>query len=262
MRKSKTTTCWMIALAAGSIASFGVSIVLAADPGADKGLVGHWTFDALSAGGKTLADASGGKHAGHLTGPSVLVDGKLGKALKLAGPPEQVNLGDLKTRAPATVAFWFNTRELFSDRRILSQLSGPETAAGALRFDGGQIEVFDGKRWQLVIKWGLRFDTWHHVAIVFDSRGKATGYLDGKRSESAKSGFDFAGVQAAIGAKQLGKMGNPFIGCLDDFRVYSRALSAEQIRRLCSATEKQGGSTHQTHAVEKGRVGRRSRFTR
>ena len=235
MRTSQTLAGWMAIAAASSFGFLTVPLVAAAAPPPGDGVVAHWTFDDLSADGKSVPDVSGGKHHGRLTGPSVLVEGKFGKAIRLAGPPEQVNVGDLGVRAPATVAFWFNTRELFSDRIILSQVSGPEAAAGALRFDGGQIEVFDGRTWQLLIKWGLRFDTWQHVAVVFNPQGNATGYLDGQAKETVKSGFDFADAEAGIAAKHLGKTGNPFIGRLDDFCVYSRALTAQEIRQLHAA---------------------------
>ena len=221
-----------LAVAMG-ICTAGATAVAAAE----EGLVAYWTFDDLSPDGKSVPDAAGGKHPARLTGPSAVVDGKLGRALKLAGPPEQLNVGDLGVRAPATVAFWLNTRELFGDRRILSQLSGPEDAAGALRFDGGQLEVFDGKTWHLLVKRGLRFDQWQHVAVVFGSDENATGYLNGKRGETAKCRFDFAGVEAAVAAKQLGKAGNPFIGRLDDLRVYRRALSADDVGDLCRGSK-------------------------
>lgn len=237
MTTPQTPTRLMIAAAASSFWFLQLSFVLAAAPATDEALVAHWTFDELSPDGTSAPDASGGKHHGRLTGPSVLVGGKHGKALKLAGPPEQVNVGDLGVRAPATVAFWFNTRELFGGRMILSQLTGPEDAAGALRFDGGQLEVCDGRAWHLLVKWGLRFDAWQHVAVVFEPDGKAAGYLNGQPKESAKAGFQLAGVEAAIAAKHHAKTGNPFIGRLDDFRIYNRALSPDQIRNLCSGSK-------------------------
>ena len=241
MNLLRISLLWIIAAALGSMNFLPARPASAADSPAGQGPVAQgpvalWTFDELAPDGKTVADGSGNGHDGRFTGAPVLVDGKLGKALKLAGPPEQVNVGDLGTRAPATVAFWCNTRELFSDRRVFSQLTGPEDAHGALRFDGGQLEVFDGHQWLLVVKWGLRFDTWLHLAVVFDAEGNATGYLNGEPKQKVKAGFAFDGAEVGIGAKQLGRAGNPFIGRLDDFRVYRRALSAEEIRGLCPST--------------------------
>jgi hypothetical protein len=232
MKYSQTLVLPVIGAAAICLGSIHAT---AAAP--DEALVAHWTFDQLSPDGKSVPDACDGKHPGHLTAPAALADGKLGKAIQLLGPPGQVDVGDLGVRAPATIAFLFNTRELFGDRRILSQSSGPEDAAGALRFDGGQLEVFDGGQWRRLIKRGLRFDQWQHVAVVFDRDGNATGYLNGERKETAKSRFDFAGVEAAIAGKQLNKTGNPFIGRLDDFRVYNRALSADEIGGLCDGSK-------------------------
>lgn len=48
-----------------------------------------------------------------------------------------------------------------------------------------------------------------------------------------QSRLRLCGAEAAIGGKHLAKAGNRYIGRLDDFRIYNRALSADEIRRLC-----------------------------
>lgn len=198
---------------------------------ADDGLAMHLPFDELSADHTSTPDASGqGCHV-KLHGQK-LVDGVVGKALHFEGYPEQVvELGDLKLRAPATVAFWFKTRDLVNDRRLLSQVAGPATQAGALRLMG-QADVANDRQWAGVITRGLRHDTWTHLAVVFDSSGQAIGYLNGEAQEPVKAGFDFDGVPATLGGPFLGQHGNPFTGALDEFRLYHRALSAKEIADL------------------------------
>lgn len=204
---------------------------------ADEGLVVHLKFDELSADGQTTPDASGQGHHGQVHGQP-LVDGVIGKAMHFEGYPEQIaELGDLKLEAPATVAFWAKTRDLSNDRRVFSQLDGPPSQAGTIRLLG-QLDVWPGEgEWQGAVTRNFRHDTWMHLAVVFDAEGSATGYLNGRAQETVKCGFDFTGVGAAIGAKFLGEHGAVFVGLLDDFRIYSRVLSPEEIAGLHRAAE-------------------------
>jgi hypothetical protein len=194
-------------------------------------LVLHLTFDQLSADGASTPDVSGQGRQVRLHGQK-LVDGVLGKALQFDGYPDQVvDLGDLKLRAPATVMFWFKTRDIANDRCLFSQSAGPATQAGALRFHG-QIDVRDHQQWQGIVTGSLRHDTWTHLAVVFDASGQATAYLNGQAQEPVKAGFDFDGVPATLGGPFLGQHGFPFTGELDDVRLHRRALPAGEIQTI------------------------------
>jgi len=208
-----------------------LSGALSAEATAAEGLVLHLKFDEISPDGKTTPDASAqGRHAPIHGQP--LVEGVVGRAMKFEGYPEQsIELGDLKLKAPATIAFWIKTRSLCNDRRIFSQLDGEVTRAGSMVLQG-QLDVWDGNAWQGVITRKIRHDTWMHMAVVYDPPGKATGYLNGQAQETVKCGLDFDGVKAAIGAKFLGEHGATFNGLLDDFRIYDRTLSAKEIAEL------------------------------
>ena len=72
-------------------------------------------------------------------------------------------------------------------------------------------------------------DVWQHVAVVYEADGTVTGYLNGKKSQTAYSAFDFAGVKAGIGAPYL-NYAVPFEGDLDDFRIHNRALGEKDIK--------------------------------
>lgn len=197
---------------------------------AENDLLLHLPFDELSADGATAPDASGHGRQVKLHGQT-LVEGIAGKALHFDGFPGQVvELGDLKRRAPATVAVWFKTRDLVNDRRLLSQAEGPVTQTGMLRLMG-QVEV-GGPEWVGLVTHGLRHNTWTHLAVVFSADGQATGYLNGQAQEPVKAGFDFDGVAATLGGQFLGQHGAEFTGDLDDFRLYGRALSAQEVGDL------------------------------
>jgi len=197
----------------------------------DPDLAGHWTFDEVSRDGMSTPDASGNNRPGSLHGQTP-VEGVIGRALLFEGYDHIVEVGDLGLSSPVTIAFWVKTNDLFHDRRLISQLKGPESQAGALRFDGTRIEVWDGEAWQVLIDRDVRINEWIHVTVVYSEGGKTVGYLNGVRQHLVACGFDFEGVEAGIGAPFLGKIGNEFIGRMDDFRVYRRALSEDEVRRL------------------------------
>jgi len=200
-------------------------------PAGDEGLAGRWPFDEISRDGRHTPDVSGNGRDGRIFGQR-LVEGVLGKALLFEGFDHRVEIGDLRLKAPATVAFWVRTNDMFHDRRLFSQTEGGKNQAGALRFDGTRIEVWDGTGWKTLIDRNVRLNTWMHVAVVFGEDGRTVGFLNGGRQHLVKCGFDFDGVGAAIGWKFLGTVGNEFTGRMDDFRIYRRALSGDEIRRL------------------------------
>jgi len=200
----------------------------------DGGLAGHWRFDGTAGNGSVAPDASGNGRDGRLHGQTV-VEGVLGGALLFEGYDQVVEVGDLGVTAPATVSLWINTRDLMHDRRLLSQLEGGESQAGALRIDGAHVEAWDGSAWQVLVDRGMRINTWLHVAAVFAEDGRCYGYLNGEQQHLVRCGFDFAGVPAGIGAAFTGGSGNLYTGMMDDVRVYGRALSGEEVQALFGA---------------------------
>lgn len=78
--------------------------------------------------------------------------------------------------------------------------------------------------------------TWHHVALTY-SDGVARAYLNGEFAQSqtfANSSFTTGTNNLLIG--NTSNKGSSFVGKIDDVRVYSRALSAEEVRVLYDAT--------------------------
>ena len=210
----------LVSIVGSLFAMATVSMLVAGDRERDPSI--HLSFD--SSGG----DSGSVDLKGHQ-----LVDGVAGKAVRFDGDPAQgLRLGDLKIKAPATVAFWIKTRDFWNGRCLLVQTDGPITQAGRMRLQGG-LEVWDGKAWQLVVHDGVRLNTWTHLAVVFSADGKATGYLNGKAQETVGCGFDFDGVNAGFGTKATGHQGAVYNGLLDELRVYKLALSADDIPSLC-----------------------------
>lgn len=198
------------------------------------GMTAHWTLDTVGQDGVT-PDATGNGHDAATHGQPA-GDGRFGGALFFEGRDQVIDLGDTGIEAPATVSLWLLTNDIFHERMILTQTAGPEDRAGALRFDGTHVEVWDGTAWQPVIDRFYRLHGWMHVAVVYEESGKTTGYLNGGRQLMARAGFDFNGVGAALGAKHFGSGGNVYTGWMDDVRIYPRALGADEIAALHGGT--------------------------
>ena len=149
---------------------------------------------------------------------------------------QAVDLGELLLNAPATVAVWIRPDDLQNDRRIFGQLAGPVTQGGTLRLQEGQLQVWNGSAWHVLIREGIQSGTWTHIAVVYEPSGQASGYLNGKKQQSAPSRFDFAGANAGIGGRYLNQHGHEFVGQMRDFRINRRVLSADEIASLAKAT--------------------------
>lgn len=188
----------------------------------------HWPFDELIDKGAATPGVSINKVQARLSGQQ-LCDGVVGKALEFKAESKGLALGDLGLQAPATVSFWLKTDHPQADGRLLSQLEGPTTQSGALRLAGGSLQVWNTQAWSVVVDGLSDNGDWQHIALVFKEDGTVSGYLNGWKSNTVHSAFDFDGVQAGIGAPFLGNWGSPFVGALDDFRIVNRALGEQAI---------------------------------
>jgi hypothetical protein len=83
----------------------------------------------------------------------------------------------------------------------------------------------------------LAAGVWYHVAAVFDAQAQTmTLYLDGEQEATRWVAFDSINASTApfmLGANMSnGSVVQPFDGQLDEWRVYSRALSESEIENL------------------------------
>jgi hypothetical protein len=75
-------------------------------------------------------------------------------------------------------------------------------------------------------------NAWTHLVVVVDrAQGKTHYYYNGVLDSSQDIPAGFKGnLDVAGGDLSLGSNWQPFIGLLDDVRIYRRALSPEEIR--------------------------------
>jgi hypothetical protein len=188
--------------------------------------------EVLNAGPKVLTTGFGGTPA---------AAAKPGNALRFYGTNGIVTLGTdglahLNLAAtPFTIEFWAKVTDPKTNQYIFSQASGPGDL-GKLRLgfrDGGKF-AFDlgtnGASLSIFNTGDVYTDTnWHHWAAAFDSENKTqTIYRDGAVVASrTNAALNYVGS----GVAEIGRYEtNNFVGQLDEFRIWTTARTATQIR--------------------------------
>jgi hypothetical protein len=90
---------------------------------------------------------------------------------------------------------------------------------------------------QLRTRERFRYGDWHHVALTYDGSGKAAGarvYVDGEPASVDVVRDTLAGPMATDAPLTIGRrsLGQPFLGQIDDLRLYGRVLEPGQIANL------------------------------
>jgi hypothetical protein len=205
----------------------------------DPALVAWWRFDETS--GKTAADASGHKHHGTLDGglsfDAHSAPGRLGRAICLDGANHIITVPGFKGvtgTQPRTVAAWIKT-----SKRAGEIVSWGANEHGQM-FIVGHIRGRVGltpKGGYLYMKTPTDDDAWHHVAVVVHEgsppnlHDHVKLFKDGELAEIDDIGLlDLWPIET--GSDQDVSIGRRFNGCLDELRIYQRALSEEEIKAL------------------------------
>jgi len=164
------------------------------------------------------------------------IKGIVGRAARFSGSPgSHIEMPAPGFGAPATVSVWVRVGCPRKDFRLISALDGDKDQIGTVRFQGCRVQVWSGETWNELVPFIAVNGSWQHLAIAFREDGTATGYVNGREKLSARCGFGFAGVRLGIGAGFKATSGSAFAGDMDEFRVYRKALTKDEVRRLYSA---------------------------
>lgn len=205
----------------------------------DPTLSVYYSFDDEA---ETIKDSSKNGNDAEVVGNANWEDGVIDKAISLQ-PNVWVDMnGPEFTNKPVdgiTLAFWVNHTGAAGSQSIFdaigtdhaSGLYHVELEANGVRWfhrDGTQTTIFS-------IRQGppIEPNKWVHFAGIYDSEsGDVLTYFDGKEVNSAKGDgklSDNWGVKAGIGHHNNGRW---FTGLLDEFYIFSRALSENEINQL------------------------------
>jgi len=206
-------------------------------------LVAHYRFDDVN--GQTVPDSSKYEIDGTLVGDARVVDDpERGKVLQLDGEGDWVDCGNDSLFAMTeemTLSSWIKVNEpLTLWRTIITKGSGWKlhTYADSLKFAcgvnvPGDIGVHSG----VLGRTSLDDGRWHHVAGVYDGR-TATLYIDGRSDVSAPTAGSIPvnSFNVWIGADSLLSR-HSWSGLIDEVRIYSYALTADEVKDLYEGEE-------------------------
>jgi hypothetical protein len=194
------------------------------------------------------SNPAGLEHDGHNSGATWLASNTDGASTTRAGVmqftaahPDQITVpaAPIFNAPTGTIMFWFRSAAAASspaivfDRRDGTQAS-PGSGLVIIQTTGGTLEfqADDGTKVDVTSTLSVSDNKWHHIAFVYtQDTGDSLIYVDGAPS----------GVQTGNGAWswpstreiELGLSHDPawqaFNGLMDDFRLYSRALTAVEV---------------------------------
>lgn len=204
-------------IAIGLLCSLGVGLMISM--AAPTGGVAYWNFNESS--GTTAAD-SWGSNPGAVNG-AAWVAGKYGNGLSFNGTSNYVSVNKADIAVPWTAAMWVSR----TDSTAASvALMGSTNAALKLEQYNNTNKVGYTKfgTADYTFNYTAPTGTWTHLAFVGTSSGVSL-YVNGAFWES-NSGV----VNCPMTNVGCGRSGQDYLkGTLDDVKIYSRALSAQEI---------------------------------
>jgi hypothetical protein len=216
---------------------------------AKDGLVSYWSFDNKTITGTTVKDVWGSNDGTLMNNPDV-VEGEVNQALKFNGSNSYVSVEKYTgldfTGLDFSIECWINIDdddnsyiinlkdttdnnphiEFYTNYPSAGNLGAHilDTTGSGFRTTYTGSDVTDGK--------------WHHVAMVYvDKSNVVYLYLDGKKVDTVPEGNGAINVLEgwnwiSIGRSQVGEYTT---GCIDELRIYNRALSDNEVLQNMTA---------------------------
>ena len=204
------------------------------------GLVLAYSFDQAS--GSSVPDYSGNGNTGTLTNGPAWSAGKYNNSLAFDGVNDYVNIPNSPSidisGKNLTIAFWAQITDLSGDDVLIGKPWNPSSMSSpwyqyGIEFSGGnkQLDFYLGDTSGSIMgpfSMTPSLGTWTHVAFTYDGTN-VKGYLDGvqKFSTSETRSIQARGNSLRIGVD--GSYGQPYIGKIDNLRIYNRSLSQAEI---------------------------------
>ena len=208
-----------------------------------SGLVAHWAFDEMD--GLVVADDSGNRRDGTISGATFRSDGRFGGALHFL-PGDSVTVASFPYAAPSwTFSAWIRIGE----EDVVATDFGSAINTEVLGEGGWQLQTRDrssGIYWSFAYWAGsgrtgygsyecrcFELGRWSHATVVVDAGlDLLSFYVDGKLAQSiALPGPILPGTSDLFMGKWMGD-GRLFSGSLDDVTIYDRALAAAEVAEL------------------------------
>lgn len=202
-----------------------------------NGLIGYWTFDGSKIAGVTAYDSGSGGNNGTMTNGPVPTLGKVGQALDFSKVDDYILVpsSTIYNNANMTICAWVYPTANVNSVHIASRLG--VSASGDWRFGIGA----SGGTWRFRVQTsagqssaesstGFTLNSWQHVCGVYNGSNVLL-YVNGVQTNSVSNvgSMGSTSVDIWIGNASTNE---DFTGKIDDVRLYSSALSDDEIKAL------------------------------
>ena len=208
-----------------------------------EGLIGHWTFDGPDVAGVTAYDRSGNTNSGTLTNGPVRTTGRIGQGLFFnATNNNRVNAGNIgafDNQTTFTISYW-GRRAFDGGTLAVSKGTDTSTRTELVSHSDGNVHFAVSNGSSSFGTVALSDTRWHHFVMVFDgsqadNTTRLKGYIDGVQQTLSFTGTIPATTATVADNVHIGysvPLNRHSDGTIDDVRVYNRALSADEVKRL------------------------------
>ncbi len=214
-----------------------VTIHVAAAPssGSEDGLVGHWAMDGNG------VDASGMGNNGTPIGSTSYGAGRISSALLLASSGSRLEVPDsnsLDVTGAVTISAWIRPEASGTQYVISKKGKGSTDGYEVSLSNSGSVfvrfnEDSSGNTYRVdsSTRFSTNGQTWMHVVATYDG-STIKLYINGQLEGSKNANFQIGtnDLPLSIGSGENGYRGMQ--GGIDDVRIYSRALSADEVSAL------------------------------
>ena len=190
-------------------------------------------------------DSHGRSAPAVLHGSRSSVPGHSGNALQFSGSTwlAAPDVGDFDADQPFTAAAWIRTAAgsggtVFSRMDDAAAYRGYDFIVEGGRLNAHFVDHWPDKGCKVSTAAVLKPQQWHHVTLVWQGSRRAAGiriYVDGvPQTLQVDNDGEVAGSLRTAKPFHIGRRQNsvPFTGTIDDVRIFSRALSDDDVRRL------------------------------
>ncbi len=202
------------------------------------GLVAHYEFDGHA------SDTSGHYRHGKTHGDVAYENGKLDRAIKLNGK-SYIDAGET-AGFERTDAFSYGGWVHIANGNPMVLLSRMDESNGIRGYDlyasSGLLFVHLIHHWpdnviRVNTKKQMPLQQWQHVMMTYDGSGKADGvriYVNGEPQELTVTHNTLTKSIRTDRPLHIGRRttSDPFVGSIDDVRIYARLLTAAEVKRL------------------------------